>query len=351
MKNNIILVSPLPPPEGGMATWTVKYLEYCNEKGINVDVVNMALKGRRRDKINNKTTFGDEWKRTTEIWKSLMTFVKQNKHCLIHYNSSCYNLGIIRDYFMVKMASKYDIPIVIECHSSLATQLASPYKKYLFKKMVDCTQLVLTLNEESLSIAKALTNSRVEILPNFIEADYCRGATRLINSKIKNVLYVGHVQKTKGSEELLNVARIRTDLHFILVGPVDDEIGKKDIPSNVTLTGNVAAEKVKKFLFNADIFLFPSYSEGFSISVLEAMASGIPIIATDVGANREMIENKGGLIIPVRDEKEILNSLSIMESVELRKEMSEWNVEKFKNYYTKDKVMSCLIRKYESIVS
>lgn len=350
MKNNIILVSPLPPPEGGMATWTIKYLEFCNEKGIKVDVVNTALKGRRKEKINNKTSFGDEWKRTTEIWQTLRSLVKQKKHCLIHYNSPCYSLGIIRDYFMIKMASTYDIPIVFECHCSLASQLATTYKKYMFKKIVAHTQLVLTLNEESLSMAMALTNSRVEVLPNFIEDDYCKCTNRHINSKIHNILYVGHIQKTKGSEELLNVARIRTDLRFKLVGPVDDEIGKIDVPSNVIMTGNVVAEEVRNYLFDADIFLFPSYSEGFSMSVLEAMATGVPVIATDVGANREMIENKGGIIIPARDEQEILNSLRLMESAKLRKEMSDWNIAKVKNYYTKDKVMDRLIKKYESIL-
>lgn len=350
MKNNIILVSPLPPPEGGMAIWTVKYLEFCNEKGINVDVVNIALKGRRKEKINYKTTFGDEWKRTTEIWKTLRSLVKQKKHCLIHYNSPCSNLGIIRDYFMIKMASTYNIPIVFECHCSLASQIATAYKKYMFRKIVAHTQLVLTLNEESLSIAKSLTNLRVEILPNFIEDDYCKCVNRQINSKIQNILYVGHIQKTKGSEELINVARIRNDLHFKLIGPVDDEIGKINVPSNVTLTGNIVADEVRNYLFNADVFLFPSYSEGFSMSVLEAMAMGVPIIATDVGANKEMIENRGGIIIPAKDEQEILNSLRLIESPVLRKEMSDWNIAKVRNYYTKDKVMDCLIEKYKSIL-
>ena len=86
------------------------------------------------------------------------------------------------------------------------------------------------------------------------------------------------------------------------------------------------------------------------MSVLEAMAMGVPIIATDVGANKEMIENRGGIIIPAKDEQEILNSLRLIESPVLRKEMSDWNIAKVRNYYTKDKVMDCLIEKYKSIL-
>lgn len=351
MKGSIILVSPLPPPEGGMATWTVKYLEYCEEKGIKVDIVDIALKGRRKEKINNKTTIRDEWKRTNEIYKGLRTLMKRNEHDLIHYNSPCYNLGIIRDYIMIKMMSRYGVPIVFECHCSLSTQLASPYKQFLFRKIAKKAQLVLTLNKESLSKAKALTNTRIEVLPNFIENDYFEHGKKIVKDRIHNILYVGHIQKTKGSEELLHVASKRADLHFDLVGPVDNEISKLDIPDNITLVGNVAQEVVKKYLLKADVFLFPSYSEGFSMSILEAMAMGVPIIATDVGANKDMIEDKGGVIVQAKNEQEILSALRFIESPERRIEMSSWNIEKVKKYYIKDEVMDCLVEKYESVLS
>ena len=59
-------------------------------------------------------------------------------------------------------------------------------------------------------------------------------------------------------------------------------------------------QKLQKYLDKADVFLFPSYTEGFSISLTEAMASGLPCIASDVGANQDMLENHGGILIKTK---------------------------------------------------
>src|SRR5690554_3015250 len=100
MKRNnlkILLLSPLPPPAGGIASWTQQYLNWSEKNNLNVEIVNTAIIGKRAEKINQKTKIVDEIKRTKDIIKDLKTKINTFKPQIIHLNTPCGKLGIIRD--------------------------------------------------------------------------------------------------------------------------------------------------------------------------------------------------------------------------------------------------------------
>ncbi len=70
-----------------------------------------------------------------------------------------------------------------------------------------------------------------------------------------------------------------------------------------------AREDVKPFLRAFDIAVLPSLSEGFSNSILEYMAMGLPVVATDVGGNREALEDGAGLLVPAADSQALADAL------------------------------------------
>src|SRR5574344_514746 len=95
LTNGILLMTVLPPPEGGIATWTNHYLEYCNNNNIKVEVVNMSLVGKRKDNISNmRRSFRDEYKRTKNIFIELNKSLNKQNYGVVHYNSSCSKYGI-----------------------------------------------------------------------------------------------------------------------------------------------------------------------------------------------------------------------------------------------------------------
>lgn len=129
------------------------------------------------------------------------------------------------------------------------------------------------------------------------------------------VIYTGRLSRAKGLPMLLEVwsqiARDRADAHLVLVGSGDrsfdgceqelrDYVRAAQLESRVTLTGHV--ENVHEYLQASDLFVSCSESEGFGLSLVEAMAAGLACVSTAVGVAPEVIRNRHeGWLVPVRD--------------------------------------------------
>lgn len=341
----VLLLSPLPPPEGGIATWTCKYQQYCAQRDVLLSIVNIAVSGTRGVQINTKKNLLDEYKRTRSILRDFKTAIRKSQPQVIHLNTSCSKFGIIRDYLCARVAKRKKIPLILQCHCHVPTQMRSKLSRFLLKRMSSLSRCVLTLNAPSNDYVNALVANKSVILPNFIERKALDQIA--VREKAREILYVGHVQRTKGCVEILETAKRLPEYHFTLVGPVTKEIESLPCPKNVSLVGRKTNAEVMTYLAEADIFLFPSYSEGFSVSMLEAMAKGLPIVASDVGANRDMIEDKGGMIVPVKSVDALVDAIQQIQPFELRDQMSEWNRNKVKTAYMLDVVMDRLFHLYD----
>ena len=344
----VLLVSAVPPPEGGIATWTQKYLSYCKKNNVMVELVNTALQGKRGKKINADRNFNDEIKRTLYILYNTRKKLKEFSPDVMHLNSSCSAFGIIRDFLCAQIAKHYHVPLVLHCHCNIEDQVQHGYAVYFLKRMIDVSSSVIVLNNKSYEYIRRLKDCNVQVVPNFIETKR-KDSKHPIRENITNVVFVGHVQRTKGCFEIMEVAKQLSAIKFTLVGPISDEITKCDIPSNVTLTGALPSDQVQNYLEYADLFLFLSYTEGFSLALTEAMECGLPCIATDVGSNRDMLENYGGIIVEDRSTETILSAISILQNPEIRESMSQWNMNKVRQSYSMDKVMSQLFQIYKKV--
>lgn len=127
-------------------------------------------------------------------------------------------------------------------------------------------------------------------------------------------VYVGRVTKEKGME-LLNKALqdMPSNLKMLIVGEGDYlQEFKQTANENIIFTGN--QKDIYRYLFAGDFFVLPSLHENHSISLLEAAAASLPIIATDAGGNSEIVKDKlnGILIEPGRADllSEAINELA-----------------------------------------
>lgn len=106
-----------------------------------------------------------------------------------------------------------------------------------------------------------------------------------------------------------------------LYGDLKEQIIELDLTEQVILLG--ARDNIPEVLTSFDIFVLPSLREGFPITILEAMAAGLPVIATDVGGNKEaIVDGETGMIVPPADPDELALALrTMLEDPKLAREM------------------------------
>ncbi len=155
---------------------------------------------------------------------------------------------------------------------------------------------------------------------------------------------VGRFVREKRYEDLLLVARNLLlefpELHFVWVGgrgsfeQIKTEIIELDLQDRITLTGEV--EDVRPWLAQMDIFTLVSSQEGMPNVVMEAMASGKPIVATHVGGVPELVEDgENGFLVPAYNVDAISQRLKLLiQDSDIRVKMGMLGAERIKNFST-----------------
>ncbi len=145
--------------------------------------------------------------------------------------------------------------------------------------------------------------------------------TQKLPISTKIILTVGRLTEIKGHTFLIKAAEkiINTnpEVIFLIVGEgylfsdLQKEINSRNMEEKVKLCGLI--KDIRNLYEIADIFVLPSLSEGMSNSLLEAMSHGIPVIASNVGGNLELIShNETGILIPPGSEDELAKALKIL---------------------------------------
>ena len=344
-----LLISPLPPPSGGDSTWSERYLQYCNKKKIEIKHVNTALIGKRSENASDSFSLFDEIKRTFRIWKMIKKSIKSKNVNIAHLNTNCSPKGLIRDYWSSHILRKKHIPYIVHCRCNVQDQIKkSKIGLFFFRKMCSKSSRVLVQNSFSLDYLKTLGINQVILMPNHIESSYI-SENHSIRNKIEKIAFIGHIKKTKGVSEIVEVAKIKKGIDFYLVGPITEQELLHNA-NNIHFLGEKSLNEVKGMLDDSDVLLFPTYTEGFSNSLLEAMSRGLPSITTNVGANKDMIEDEGGIVLSENSVEDIIKALEIMDDNKVRQKMSIWCIEKVKRTYAIKIVFSKICSLYREVL-
>ena len=132
-----------------------------------------------------------------------------------------------------------------------------------------------------------------------------------------------------------------------------DILTEMNIENEVIFTGRVEPQKIHKYYQAADIFVLPSYTEGLPVSVLEAMACGLPIVATDVGGTPEIItDGFNGFLIPPMNEKELCKKLRVLIADKIYREgFRQKSIEMIEDEFNFDKKLDKLIKLYRIFIN
>jgi glycosyltransferase involved in cell wall biosynthesis len=173
-----------------------------------------------------------------------------------------------------------------------------------------------------------------------------------------HVLFVGWMIEAKGVRELLAAAANLPDARFTLVGPpepsftvtVEDELAR--LRDHVRVLPVQPRDEVYRLYREADVFVLPTWREGFPNVVIEAMAAGLPVVSTPVGAIPEAVEDgRSGLLVPVRDAAALEAALRrLIDDAQLRVAMGRRGRERVESTFSFEAVVARLAAIYRELV-
>jgi glycosyltransferase involved in cell wall biosynthesis len=352
---SVLFLSPLPPPAGGIASWTKKIIDYGLPDGYTLSLVDTSLSDCP---VSKWQILPQQLLRTVRIFWFLFWQLLYNCPQVVHLNCSLSPVGIFRDLLCVLFVRLWEIPIISQYHGNAPDFSRTRFKGLSFhalRALANLSYINIVLNEGSLKFMSNMITAAHHppvVVPNFIEDDVFayRAVGRQATRSRLRVLFVGWVTAMKGCREILDVARQFPGVDFALIGPImaDMQTHLQKRPANVTLYGTLDHPEVLREMCASDIFLFPSYTEGFPNAVLEAMSVGLSVVATRVGAIPEMIEaDKGGLLVEHADVASLVRAIrTLMDNASLRVAMGQFNREKSQAYYAYSVVIPQLTALY-----
>ena len=285
-------------------------------------------------------------------YKELVELIKQEKIDYIHCNTPVG--GLLGRLVSKKCKVK---KVIYQAHGFhfykgaplLNWLLYYPVEKWLARY----TDALITINQEDYALAKRKMKLRnggkVYYVPG-VGVDSHKFGNATIDKAVKRrelgiledavlLLSVGELNNNKNHETVIR-AISDMDVHYIIAGQgelqqhLETLIDELNLRDRVKLLG--FRSDVKELYEVADIFVFPSFREGLSLSVMEAMASGLPCVASRIRGNSDLLENtEGGFLCDPRDASEFAEKLNLLAAnAALREKMGSSNRMAIQNFST-----------------
>ena len=171
--------------------------------------------------------------------------------------------------------------------------------------------------------------------------------------KTINVLFCGNLTRRKGAHWLVPIAeRLVKNIKILYTSGLRTS-GTLVNHLQLQNLGKIPHYEMPAIYQKADILLFPTVREGLPLAGLEAMACGLPVVATDCSSLPELIDQgKGGFLCPLGDVEAFAEKINFLaESPYLRREMGEYNRAKIEKMFTLDQMVEKYMELFEEVIT
>ncbi|MDP3066532.1 MAG: glycosyltransferase family 4 protein, partial [Methanobacteriaceae archaeon] len=253
-----------------------------------------------------------------------------------------YHIDLIHAHFIlppglisVLVGKLHDKKTAVTIHGSdIYIQSKKPFLKQLTRYVLKNTDYVLVVNEAIRKevLKMGISSEKVYLTPNAVDVEKFNPQNQLppdvaVNGNKPTLLFVGNLVNQKGVKYLLKAKKqLEVDSELLIVGdgPLKGELEQeaKGIPGVIFLG---ARRDVELIIPSADLMVLPSVSEGFPITILESLSSGVPVVATNVGGVAEIVKKEVGLVVEPADPKALAEAIdNLLKNDKLRLEMKGW---------------------------
>ncbi len=304
---------------------------YIIEENPNLQVINFGEKVTFKS-INIINFVKFVFNSIFRIYKLQKKIKSLNPDLIITFMIGSNLLGLLANIF-------YKIPIIISERADPSNLSIPKFYKLLRRILYPyATALIVQTKDIANYFAKKLFKHKIFIIPNFVKTPNLSNLSDknlLINTKfnnIKKLISIGRLDALKDHKTLIyafsKIANIYLDLTLTIYGDGVLRNDLKNLIANLNLSNRIFLPgidlNIEKHLLAADLFIFPSISEGFPNALCEAMSYGLPVIAADCSGNMNIITHeKDGLLFKCGDIEQLsIYILKLLNNHELAKELA-----------------------------
>lgn len=343
----VCLVAPFPPPYGGIAHWTAMVCRYAaGREDVEIALVNIAPTWRT---IHSNGVLVRALGGGIQLLRDALRLagaLRRSRFDVVHLTTSGH-LAAVRDLAVSYVASAFGIPLVYHIRFGRIPEIARSNAlewRLIRKVMQRAASVVVIDNTTFAAVREYVEEVNVCLVPNCVNTAELPTPEAGANV-VRTALFVGWVVPTKGVGELveswskLNPPGWRLEI----VGPVDEAFKALLLSQfetgSIDFVGPLPHQDAMARMARCDLFVLPSYTEGFPNAVVEAMALGKPIIATTVGAIPEMLDSDAGILVESRNVGQLSDALHrLISDPLLREKMGSLALERAIKNYTIDVV-------------
>lgn len=349
---NILLINNEFPPIGGGGSTVTKYaIRHLTQAGHTVTLITSQFKGLAHEEIieggrviriptiRRYKDFCSQWELVifgiSALWYAFFFTRRHRVHFIQAYFAVpagfvAWIMHYLRGIPYGVYFGGSDIPHANPSRYQIIYPIITPLLKAIWRAAAFrtvCSQELVELGH------KADPEVEFRLIPNGVETARFKPISRPPNPKVK-ILFIGRLIPRKGFQRVVRaLPKLRTlaqhPFEIEVVGSgaarqhldvLAEELGVADL---IRYVGTVSYDQLEKSYQYADIFVLTSLSEGMPSVILEAMGCGLPIIASDVGGNNEIVtEGKNGYLIKGDDVDLIAGRLaSLINDAALRESM------------------------------
>jgi len=335
------------------------------ERGHQVDVLSWRKKGKCSEKkvtegfnihrLNGFNLFFGSLIEEYPYLPELSSKLENLRPDIVHAESHLF----LTTVQAVRKAKRSGLPCVVSVHGVFADRgsiINSAQRFYLqtlgLKIFKDADRIIcLTRSDVEEIYRLGCSSEKIRLIPNAVDATIFKPS----NKRESNlVVWVGRFVNEKGLEYLVEAAKIVADsfneVRFLLIGygPLKEDIlrlvNKLELEDFVRLVGPLSRNEIARILGKATIFVIPSLKEGMPLALLEAMASGVAVIGTNIPAFTCLFSHeKEGIIVAPKKSDELAKSiLNLLKDRNLRQKLGHNARNLVKEKYNWSKILDNL---------
>jgi len=267
---------------------------------------------------------GRDWFRIIRCYRFIYSILKKGSFDLIHTH------GYFADIVGIPIAKKMSIPIISTCHGFISNDRNLRIYNLLDRIVLRFADKIIAVSEEikKLLIRSKIQESRIEVILNAVDTiivseqmrENRKEKRRSLNIGEEELVvgYVGRLSEEKGIKNLIEAGilliKSGVPVKILIIGDGSQKKELEELVNRNGLTSQVIfpgfQNDIENWLPALDIFCLPSLMEGTPMSLLEAMAYGIPVVASAVGGIPDVVQSgKNGILVSPNNPEELKEAI------------------------------------------